>query len=63
MLSVHMDAKREQDGGEKKRALSHTGFKGLRQVQIHSLCSQELSLWRLKIFSSENNKYYMIWIF
>ena len=37
MLSEHMDAKREQDGGDKKRALSHTGFKGLRQVQIHSL--------------------------
>ena len=59
MLSVHMDAKREQDGGDKKGALSH---KGLRQVQIHSLCSQEICLWRLKIFSSENNKYYMIWI-
>ena len=24
MLSLHMDAKREQDGGDKKRALSHT---------------------------------------
>ena len=63
MLSVHMDAKREQDGGDKKRALSHTGLKGLRQVQILSLCSQEICLWRLKIFSSENYRYYMIWIF
>ena len=32
MLSLHMDAKREQDGGDKKRALSHTGLKGLYQV-------------------------------
>ena len=44
MLFVHMDAKREQDGGDKKRVVSPTGLKGLRQVPIHSLCSQEICL-------------------
>ena len=57
MLLVHMDAKREQDGGDYQRVISPTGLKGLRQVSIHSLCSQEICLWRIKYLVYRTIKY------